>query len=52
MTPKKARRRLLTVFGQHGANIIVERQDKLDSIFGLEAAIIIRLEMLGENEHG
>ena len=52
MTPKKARRRLLTIFGEHGANIIIERQDNLDSIFGLEVAVIIRLQMLDENEHG
>ena len=52
MTSNDVKRRLISVFGKHGADLILMHLDNLDAAFGSEAASIIRfIENGAENEH-
>ena len=43
--------RLIAIFGKQGTDLLLKHIDNLDLIFGKEAAVIIRLVMLGEYKH-
>ena len=53
MTSSDVKRRLISVFGEDGADLILMHSDNLDVVFGSEAASIIKfIENGAKNEHG